>query len=266
MVYLLVKRKMKNKILFTVTNLEIIDEVKKLGIDKFVYPFSFFCVGFLNCYELKDIKEQNSYLLINRILDTKAINKLNEILHNLPHNIKGIIFEDLGLIKVLEDIKIEKILFAPHTLTNYMSINSYLRYVDTLIVSYDITEEEIDEIISKANKKVSLFVFGPTSSMYSRRTLLTSYSKHYKIDYKNVKKLSVNNVDFMAVENKYGTVLYHMPLYNGLSLFNKDAKYYFYLPLFMENNEILNLLDNKLDNIESSRGFLDIKTFYKIKK
>lgn len=257
---------MKNKILFTVTNLNIIDEVKKIGIDKFVFPFSFFCVGVLNTYELKDIKEENSYLFINRILDTKDIHKLNEILHNLPKNIKGIIFEDLGLINVLKDINIEKILFLPHAATNYASINSYLRYVDTIIVSYDITEEEMEEIVAKANKEVSFFVFGPVSSMYSRRSLLTSYHKHFNIDYKNVKKLQVNDNEFIALENNYGTVVYHMPFYNGLSLLNKNAKYYFYFPLFLEDKQIIELLNNNLDNIESSRGFLDVKTIYKIKK
>ena len=58
----------------------------------------------------------------------------------------------------MEDLSIEKILFAPHMLTNYMSINSYLRYVDTVIVSYDITAQEMDDIISKANKDVSFFI------------------------------------------------------------------------------------------------------------
>ncbi len=257
---------MKNKILLTVTNLDVIPIAKKLGVERFVYPFSFFCVGILNTYELEEIKEENSYLFINRILDTKAIKELDKILHNLPSNIKGVIFEDLGLIKIMEDLAIEKILFAPHSLTNYMSINSYLRYVDTLIVSYDITEEEIQEISAKATKKVSFFVFGPASSMYSRRTLLTSYSKHNNLAYKNVKKLNVNNNDFIAVENAYGTVLYHMPLYNGLSLLNIEAKYYFYFPLFMNNEEIKNLLMGNIEAISSSKGFLDIKTIYKVKK
>ena len=256
---------MKSKVLFTVTNLNIIDKLKKLGIDKFVYPFSFFCVGVLNTYELSDIKEENSYLLINRVLDTKDIESLKDILHHLPSNIKGIIFEDLGLIKVMEDLAIEKILFAPHITTNYMSINSYLRYVDTLIVSYDITEEEMDEIIKKANKEVSFFAFGPTSSMYSRRTLLTSHSKHFNIDYKNVLNVNVNNNDFIAVENAYGTVLYHMPYYNGLGLLNKKAKYYFYFPLFLSDEDIINLVNNDLSNIDTTKGFLDTKTIYKIK-
>ena len=245
---------MKSKVLFTVTNLNIIDKLKKLGIDKFVYPFSFFCVGVLNTYELSDIKEENSYLLINRVLDTKDIESLKDILHHLPSNIKGIIFEDLGLIKVMEDLAIEKILFAPHITTNYMSINSYLRYVDTLIVSYDITDKE-----------VSFFAFGPTSSMYSRRTLLTSHSKHFNIDYKNVLNVNVNNNDFIAVENAYGTVLYHMPYYNGLGLLNKKAKYYFYFPLFLSDEDIINLVNNDLSNIDTTKGFLDTKTIYKIK-
>ena len=32
------------------------------------------------------------------------------LLHKLPNNIKGIIFDDVGIIKMIEDVKIEKIL------------------------------------------------------------------------------------------------------------------------------------------------------------
>lgn len=265
MEYQLVKRKMKDKILFTVPNLKIIDECKRHGIKNFVYPFSFFCVGILNTFELKDIKEENSYLLINRVLNSEDINKLKDILKTLPENIKGIIFEDLGLIKIMQDLKLEKILFAPHLTTNFMSVNSYLRYVDTLIVSYDITEEEIREIVTKASKPISLFVFGTVSSMYSRRTLLSSYSKHYAIDYKNVKKLTVKDEDFVAVENNYGTVLYHMPYYNGLDLFKYAAKYYFYFPILMSDDDIKSLLNGTIENIPCDKGFLETKTIYKIK-
>jgi len=37
---------MKNNVLFTVTNPNLIEELKGLGINKFVYPLSFFCVEY----------------------------------------------------------------------------------------------------------------------------------------------------------------------------------------------------------------------------
>lgn len=254
---------MKNSLVL-VTSLSLISKLKDKGVIYFAYPLSFFCVGVPKTFDLKDIKEDNAFLFINRTLNSSDIHKLKDILEDLPKNIKGVIFEDLGLIPLLKDKPLEKILYNMHHLTNYRSINSYLRYVDTLIVSCDITYEEIKEITLKADKKVSLFVFGPVSAMYSRRTLLLSHASHYGLSYSNIKKLRVNNEDFIAIENEYGTVLYHMPYYNGLRLLALEAKYYFYMPIIMEEADVLALMDKKV-NIPSDEGFLDKKTIYKVK-
>ena len=99
---------MKNNILFTVTNASLIPKLKGLNINNFVYPLSFFCVGIPNTFEIKDIHEDNAYLFVNRVLDSKSIDELDKILHNLPSNIKGIIFDDIGLVEVLKDVNIKK--------------------------------------------------------------------------------------------------------------------------------------------------------------
>ncbi len=257
---------MKDNYLFTVTNLKLIDKLKDQGISNFVYPLSFFCVGIPNTFEIKDIKEENSYLFINRVLDTESIDKLDEILHKLPSNIKGIIFDDVGLIEVLKDINIKKILYLSHFNTNYRSINIWFDYVDDIMVSTDITESEIDEIISKVNKKVSLFTFGLVPAMYSRRYLNSSYDKHYNLEVELNKDLNIENERFISIENEYGTVIYHYPYYNGLRLLKKDVHYHFFFPILLDDNEILELSNNNVSNIEYDEGFLDTKTIYKIKK
>lgn len=257
---------MKNNVLFTVTNLDLIEKLKGLGINNFVYPLTFFCVGMPNTFELKDIKENNAYLYINRILDSKDINKLDEILHNLPSNIKGIIFDDLGILEICKDLNLEKILYLSHFNTNYKSINYYFDYVDDIIVSTDITEEEIDEIIKKSNKKVSLFVFGLVSSMYSRRTLLTNYSLEFNLDVKTTKDLNIKDKKFIGVENEFGTMIYHYPYFNGKRLLNKDVHFLFYYPILLEDDKVLEIAKNNFDVVETDNGFLDTKTIYKIKK
>ena len=256
---------MKNNVLFTVTNIGLIEKLKGLGINNFVYPLSFFCVGIPNTFAIEDIKEENSYLFINRILDSKDIDKLNEVLHNLPSNIKGIIFDDVGIIEITKDLKLEKILFLSHFNTNFQSINYFFDYVDDIIVSTDITEEEIDEIITKTNKKVSLFVFGLISSLYSRRTLLTSHAKHYNIPKENQKDLKIQNKKFISIENEFGTVLYHFPYFNGKRLLNKDVNYLFYFPILLEDAKVLEVAKNNFDCIPNDFGFLDTKTIYKVK-
>ena len=257
---------MKNNVLFTVTNLDIINELKGLGISKFVYPLSFFCVGVPRCFSIEEIKEDNAYLFVNRVLDCKAIDELNKTLHNLPSNIKGIIFDDLGLIEVLKDVNIEKILYYSHFNTNYMSINYFFEYVDEVIVSTDITEDEIDEIIAKTNKKVSLFLFGLVPSLYSRRTLLSNHAKQYNLSSEKQKELHINDKKFIAIENEFGMMMYHYPYYDGRRLLDKDVNYLFYYPILLSDEKIINVANNDFSGIELDEGFLDTKTIYKVKK
>ena len=256
---------MKNNVLFTVTNIGLIEKLKGLGINNFVYPLSFFCVGIPNTFTIEDIKEENSYLFINRILDSKGIDKLNEILHKLPKKIKGIIFDDVGIIEITKDIKLQKILYLSHFNTNYESINYFFDYVDDIIVSTDITEEEIDEIISKVKKKVSLFAFGLVSSLYSRRTLLTSHASHYNIEKENSKGLNIQDKRFISIENEFGTMLYHFPYFNGQRLLNKDVHFLFYFPTLLDDENVLEVAKNNFDCINNDFGFLDTKTIYKVK-
>lgn len=257
---------MKSNILFTVTNLDLIKDLKGLGIEKLVYPLTFFCVGIPVTFDIEDIKEDNAYIFVNRVLDCESIDKLSKILHNLPSNIKGIIFDDLGLIEVLKDVNIEKVLYNSHFSTNYDSINYMFDYVDEVIVSTDITEEEIDEIIKNAKKKVSSVVFGLIPSLYSRRSLLTNYAKHYNKEIETIKELNCMDKKFIAIENEYGMMMYHYPYFNGERLINKDLKYLFYFPVLLNDEEVLEVAKNNLKDINTDYGFLDTKTIYKVKE
>ena len=255
---------MKNKI-FLVTDLKIITKLKGLGVEKFAYPLSFFCVGIPKTFLIEEITEDNAYIFVNRVMDTKCADELKKVVHNLPKNIKGIIFDDIGTVEILKGVNIEKILYCTHFNTNYKSINEYFEFVDEVIVSTDITEEEIDEIIKNVNKDISLFVFGLVPSMYSRRTLLTSYSRYHDKEKLSNLEIENNNQKFIVIENEFGTLIYHYPYYNGLRLLNKKAKYYFYYPIMLNEKDILELAKNNIDDIPSDIGFLEQKTIYKVK-
>ena len=44
-----------NQILITITDLKIIDELKKLGISNYVFPLKGFCVGIPNTFYVDEI-------------------------------------------------------------------------------------------------------------------------------------------------------------------------------------------------------------------
>lgn len=244
------------------------DEIKKLkelGINNYAFPLKDFCVGMPNTFLVSEIKE-DGFLFINRILDNEGIDKLKVILKNLPKNIKGIIFDDLGILNIIKNLNIEKILYLSHFNTNSKSINLYLNYVDTVVVSTDITRKEIEHIIKNAKKDLSLFVFGYVGVMYSRRLLLDNYSKFYNIDKINPLVINNTNHKFLVYENSCGTYFYHNKLFNGLELMELPAKYYFINSVFLDNGVIENVLNNNLDNLDCDKGFLYNETIYKLKE
>ena len=252
-----------NKILITINSLDDINKLKELGITNYVFPLKGFCVGIPNTFLVSEIP-CDGYIFINRILDNIGIDKLREVLSNLPKNIKGIIFDDLGIMELIKDKKIEKILYLSHFNANSLSVNIYLDYVDSVILSTDITKEEIEYIINNTNKEISLFTFGYVGVMYSRRLLIDNYSKFHNVPYKNPTVIKNTNHEFLVYENSYGTYFYHKKIFDGRCLFDLEAKYYFINSTFLTIDDITNFLNNK--NISNSdKGFLYKETIYKLK-
>ena len=246
--------------LVTVTNPKIINDLRANNIT-LLYPLKSFCVGYNTTFDINDIDD---FCLVNRILDDNDINKLDKILHS--SHIKGIVFDDLGIIDVTKDMNITKILLLDHLATNTKSINYYLEYVDSVIVSNDLTKEEIINITKNSIKPLCVNVFGLKTLMYSRRTLLTNYAKYHNIDNNSNIDSTIENNHFKIVENEYGTVFYAYPYYNALELLNLDnILYYWYNPVLLDNDCTNNVvLNDNIDGIPNDPLFLDKKTYYKV--
>ena len=250
------------KKLVTATNKDIISDLSKYENIEFLYPLKSFCVG----YELEfDISEIDGYILVNRLLTNKELEKLRTILLN--SKVKGIVFDDLGVIEIVKDLNIVKILLLSHIANNYNSINYYLDYVDSVVISNDITEEEIKEILQSSKKELVLNVFGLNMLMYSRRHLLSNYAIHHKLNCEKKIDAFINEKYFVIYENEFGTTFYAKKYYNGLRLLNsKNVLYYWYNPVFLEKDKILQVvLADNITNIENDSGFLEQKTIYKLK-
>lgn len=249
------------KKLVTVTDLSIIDDLRENENIELLYPLKSFCVG----YDLEfTIDKIDDFVLVNRILDDFDLDKLKNILCNA--NIKGIVFDDLGIIDIVSNLNIKKILLLDHLATNVRSINYYLEYVDSIVVSNDLTEDEIKYILDNANKKLVVNVFGLKTLMYSRRKLLSNYEKYHDLDKIGKYNAKIDNKYFKIVENDFGTKFYAGKYYNGLKLLNLDnVLYFWYDPIGLKKDEILNIiLNNDIKNIDTDTLFLDKKTYYKV--
>ncbi len=260
----------KNNILLLVTNKTLITNFKKESNITFLFPLENFCIG-LPTFALENIKEEG-YIFLNRILDNTDIEKFKKIITKLPKNIKGIVFDDLGILNVLikSNLKIKKILFLNHLNSNYQSINYYLDYVDSVFISSDITINETKEILKKAKKPLVVFTFGHVNIMYSRRTLISNYNNHFKENVPNTAILQekITNIPFIIKEDLYGTAIYTKEPFNALEYRHLDnILFNFINPLFLENDiEKIIKSPTNLDDIYPYKYLSTKETIYKLKE
>lgn len=249
------------KKLVTVTNNDIINDLRENKFIELLYPLKSFCVG----YDLEfDIDEIDGFILVNRLLDDNELEKLKKILDNV--NIKGIVFDDLGIIEIVANLKMQKILLLDHLATNAKSINYYLEYVDSVVVSNDLTEDEISYIVENATKKLVINVFGLKTLMYSRRKLLSNYENYYNLENETLINAKIEEKYFKIMENDFGTKFYAGKYYNGLNLLKlNNVLYFWYDPILLDKQNILEVvLNSNIKNIKTDTLFLDKKTYYKV--
>ena len=257
----------RDKILVRINNLDEINDYKKLEISNFLFAIEDYSIGY-NTFKLDDLSklDVNVYLLVNRVLDNEGIDSFKKIIDKLVFA-KGIIFEDIGVYEVLKDKGIPLIWNQNHFAVNSRSINIWLDKVSSVVISNELEKSELEFVLDKVNKRVVLPVLGLNMAMYSRRYLLSFYNA-----YKGLKTLkrallkTDNGKEFIAVENKYGTVLFYKNYYSLLddvNEFNDDKVLFYYIdPNMLNTIEVKELLEGKKSDFINP--FYENKTVYRI--
>ena len=255
-------------------NLDYLDDYRKVGLTTFLFPLKGFCVGY-NDYSLEEINKidvSNKYILINRVLDCKDIDEFKKIINDIK-NIKGLVFEDIGIYQTMKNLKLdlELILFQNHFNCNKESINFWLDRVDSVVVSNELTYDELEYITTSTNKGVVLHLYGYNQVMYSRRKLLTNFSNNFNLVKKsqNVIEDKATHIKFRVFENEYGTVMYSDKIFNGKRLLKlNNIKYFYVNSMLVDHKRLMSFLkdiEGPLTDKEDE-GFLDKETIYKLKE
>jgi len=258
----------KDKILINIENLTEIEKYKKIGISNFLFAIDYFSIGY-NSFDISSLKELdcNKYILINRILNSSDVDKLKNIKDELI-NFDGIIFEDISVFNIFKDSNIKLIWNQTHFATNYSSINYWLENVYSVVISNELTSNEINEILDYSSKNLILNVFGKNPIMYSRRTLLSNFNKNFNLsDSKDVVlKEPITNNEFKALETEFGTFIKNNTYFNLIPYLNElnNDKIDFYLiyPDKLEFDEMFEYINGKVDG--TNDGFRNKKTIYKL--
>lgn len=255
----------KTNILVSVNNIEDINDYKKVGITTFLFALKDYSIGYETTFSIEEINNINEekYVLINRLLNSDEIDKLKTIIPKL--NCKGIIFEDIGLINIIKNQ--EKILFINHFNCNSLSINYWLEYVTSVVVSNELTYEEYEIITKNVNKSIVLNIFGYNQVMYSKRKLLSNFNEQFNLDktYNNVIKDQNGDVSFRMIEQNDETIVLSNKIFDGRRLFNLNNVKFFYINTsFISKDNVLKFLNNQVVD-ETNDGFLSHATYYKVK-
>lgn len=260
------ERMMKmSKILININNLSEIEDYKKIGISNFLFAIEDFSIGY-KTFKLDEIPEY-AYILINRVLDCGDVDNIKKIKDKLLR-FKGIIFEDLAIYNMFKDSDIELIWHQNHFATNHESINYYVTHgCLSAIISNELTESEILEILDKEKKPLVLNILGKNQIMYSRRTLLSNFNKHNNLGEFNNMTLDTkgNKENFEASENKYGTIITSDEYFNYVPLMNKvnDDLVLYYL-ILNKDLSVENIKDIINGASFGNDGFLNKKTVYRM--
>lgn len=264
---MLVKEKITN-ILLSVNDIKDINDYKKVGVSTFLFALKDYSIGYEKQFLIDEInnvdKSIKKYVLINKLLTSFEVDSLKNIIDNLE--VDGFVFEDISLINILRGKNVEKILFMNHFNCNYISVNNWLEYVDSVVISNELTYDEIKTIASMAKRKIVLNVFGYNQIMYSKRHLLKNFYDNFNINGELSQTIveQQTNVKFKMIDEDSGTVVLSSKIFNGKRLFNIDnIKFYYINSSFINKDDILRfLLGEEVDN--SDDGFLDKPTIYKL--
>ena len=191
----------------------------------------------------------------------------------------GIIVGDVSALTY--NLKTNIILDQLHLNNSFYTMNHYKdNGVNGIILTNDITIDEINEI--KDNSNIILFkqVFGNVHLSSSVRNLISNYLDYFKINHSDYKYyINENNSSnsYLVVEDDFGTHIFNSKKLNLIDKLASLKTDYFIINTYLLDRKKLDEvitsyinndqdMKNKIDELYNcDEGFIDIKTIYKVK-
>ena len=134
---------------------------------------------------VKEKKDKEIYLVINRIIENDEIEKIYQIIEEVKGlDLAGFVILDMGLVEILLELGLkDKIVFSPSTyLTNKDSASYFSSLgIKRVVPSKEISLENIIEIKKNITCQEEVMVYGYRNILYSKRKVISLYNENYKI-------------------------------------------------------------------------------------
>lgn len=217
------------ELLVTLRNTKYIDKLKTI-CDGFIVG-SLFTSGYK--YSIEDLKRINNYCKVNKlklyitidsfISEDDKVELINYMGFIKNLDIDGIYFHDLGLYEIANSYDlISKLIYDGQTIIcNSLDVAFYMsKGVDGVVLSRELTLNEITEIIKNNPGNCDLMIFGHSRLSYSKRKFLTNYFREINQDYNFFNKDTLCLVEekrdyrLPIVEDYSGTKIYADYVFN----------------------------------------------------
>jgi len=155
---------------------------------------------FLDILENALLSHHRTYIEINGFIEESDLIGLESWLKELlTYPIQGFYFADLAVLMILKSLNYQgETIYSPETiLTNTLEIKTLLALVDRLVISKELTLEEIVKISKTFPQRIEMFGAGHLQMSVSRRPLLSSYLQEIGLS-----KEVINKTDYRIRELK----------------------------------------------------------------
>lgn len=267
-------------------------------IDGLILGVQNYSVNFEKTFTMEEIKKIREtyhgeiFLSINKNILNKELSSIENLLKECNNeSIQGILFYDLAILSLKKKLNLHLPLIwaQEHFTTNYATIAYYEKEgVEGTFLSSDITLNEIIQIREKTKSILMTTIFGYLPMFVSRRHLVDNYKKTFHLTMQDKAYfISKGKEKYRIIDDKNGTFIYSSKILNGAyayPLLEEKAMDYVLCNSFgIEENlfeEIVSLFKqisihnkdqiqekiHRLCNENTSTGFLEKETIFKVKK
>lgn len=249
-----------------------------IGINGLSVNTNFSCLK-ENIVPLLD-QNKEIYLLLNKMIHNEDLPYLKEVMKYFQDKNVKIIFYDLAVLKIAQELNmVEKLVIKQNHLNNSSMSHEFYQNlgIQNTILSSDITLKEIFEIKESTKMNVFVTAYGYVPIFHSKRKLITSYLDYIQKEKKDdLYYILDKEKKYPIMEEDAGTTVYTYKPINYLEEYSSFLEHkidYLILDSIYEENMDFVIEDflkakrkEEVREEDRYKGFLYTKTIYKVKK
>lgn len=267
------------ELLSTIFSKEDIVRVKEVGATAIIIGDKFHGSRLTTVFSKDEIKEiveiaflndLKVYVKMNRMYVDSELNDALDYLRFLKEiNVSNIFYNDLSVYILAKSLNIEdKLVYDPDTIvTNSHDVNYHLgKGIYGVILSKEITKEEMILISNKSNGNVGVILHGYLNMSYSKRKLIQNYFEHLEKDVQVDDKRSLYLIEqtrdgkMPIIEDEQGTMIFTDYVQESFDevkeLYENNVRIFIVDGIFLNSEQVIDALkgySNILNNIDYNK-------------